>query len=66
MKKTIQVKISEDKIIKRVPTFHALGNFQMVTIRYNNAHYLVGDGDEYLREGYEQIFELGKKLDWNY
>ena len=66
MKNTIKVKVSDNKTIERVPTFHQLGNFQMITIRYNKSHYLVGEGDEYLRDGYEKVFELGKKLDWKY
>ena len=62
-KKKITVKLPNGELIQRVPTFHRLGNFIMITIRYKNEFYLIGDGDEYIRDGYERVFELGKKLD---
>lgn len=63
-KKKITIKLPTGEIIRRVPTFKQLGNFVMVIVRYKNKRYLVGDGDEYLRDGYEQVFELGRKLEW--
>ena len=63
-KKKIVIKLPSGEIIRRVPRFHRLGNFIMITIRYKNEFYLIGEGDEYLRDGFEKIFELGKKLDW--
>ena len=63
-KKKITIKLSNGNLIRRVPAFHQMGNFVMITIRYKNEYYLICDGDEYLRDGYEQVFELEKKLDW--
>jgi hypothetical protein len=61
MKEKIKVKLPDGKIIERVPTIIPFCNFQIFTIRYNNADYMIGDGDEYLR-GMPEVFELGKKL----
>lgn len=54
----IKIRLDNGKIIERVPTFNSFGNFQQMTIRYKNEEYLVGDGDEYIRGGYEEIFDL--------
>ena len=48
-------------IIKRKIKFVPCGNFVMMVVRYKNAEYLIGDGDEYLR-GYKEVYELGRKL----
>lgn len=54
----IKIRLDNGKIIERVPIFNSFGNFQQMTIRYKNEEYLVGDGDEYIRGGYEEIFDL--------
>jgi len=53
----MNIKLPNGKMIKRVPTGHSFGNFNMLTIRYNKSNYLIGDGDEYLR-GYPKYFKL--------
>lgn len=63
MNKPNGVKINVDgKIIIRKIKPIRMGNFVMNIVRYKNAMYLIGDGDEYLRGGYDQVFELGRKL----
>lgn len=57
------VKIDVDgKIVIRQVKLVRMGNFVMNIVRYKNERYLIGDGDEYIRGGYDQIFKLGRKL----
>lgn len=60
--KKIKVRIDEEKVIERKPKVHQVGNFQIMTVRYNNKEYIVGDGDEYIRGGYDQEFTLGREV----
>jgi len=53
----MRIRLPNGKMIKRVPTGHSFGNFNMLTIRYRNQNYLIGEGDEYLR-GYPKHFDL--------
>ena len=59
----IAVKVNfNGKILKRKTHCVQMGNFVMNIVRVANSKYLIGDGDEYIRGGYEKIFELGRKL----
>ena len=59
----MKVKIKVDgKIITRSVKQEQFGNFVMNIVRYKNNNYLIGDGDEYIREGYNQTFTLGRRL----
>lgn len=58
----VAIRLPDGTFIKRVPKVTQMGNFQMMTIIYNNAQYIIGVGDEYLR-GMPEYFELGKKLE---
>ena len=49
------------KIIRRIPQADWFGNFVMLTIRWGNQMWIIGDGDEYLR-GEPTEFELGGKV----
>jgi len=61
-KKKICIKLDSGVYIYRVPTIVPFGNFRQVIVRVLGSEYLVGDGDEYLRDGYNKVFTLGKKL----
>lgn len=61
MRKKVKVKLEDGTIIERVPKATQLGNFVMLTIRYKNDEYHIGDGDEYLR-GMPEVFEIGRKV----
>lgn len=54
----IKLRLNDGTIIERVPKIVSVGNFQQMVIRHKNEEYLVGDGDEYIRGGYEEIFDL--------
>ena len=56
-----KIRLPNGKIIKRIPKVHRVGNFVMLTIRYNNAEYHIGDGSEYLH-GEPDIYDLGNKI----
>lgn len=62
MKQKVKISLSNGEIIMRVPKAEQLGNFVILTVRYNNDEYIINDGDEYLR-GYPSQFTLGKKIE---
>lgn len=55
------IKLDNGKIINRKVKVCYMGNFQMMSVRYKNKEYLIGDGDEYLR-GIPECFTLGKEI----
>ena len=57
----VKIKVGNE-IIKRKVKQEQMGNFVMNIVRYKNHNYLIGDGDEYIRDGYNQIFTLGRRL----
>ena len=59
----MKIKINYNgKVITRKVSCVQMGNFVMNIVRVNNKKYLVGDGDEYIRGGYDKVFELGRQL----
>lgn len=63
---TVEVKIKVgDKVVTRKVKHKRFGNFVMNIVRYKNAEYLIGDGDEYIRGGLdgEKVYELGKRIE---
>ena len=56
-----KIKLADGSFIQRVVTVTPCGNFQMMSVRYKNKEYLIGDGDEYLR-GVPEHFVLGREL----
>ena len=62
-KMTVSIKLEDGKIINRVVKQERCGNFVMQIVRYNNKEYLVGDGDEYIRDNTKStIYTLGRCL----
>ena len=57
----VNVLLNDGKIITRKPIIRPFGNFVFIIIRYKNDHYIINNGDEYLR-GYPDMYTLGRKL----
>ena len=51
----------DGKVIVRKPRAITCGNFCQLIVRYKNDEYFIGDGDEYIRGGYSQLFKLEKE-----
>jgi hypothetical protein len=62
-KETVRIRLDNGKIIHRVVKHVQFGNFDMKIVTFEGKDYLVGEGDEYLRDGGDQVFKLGKELD---
>ena len=45
----VKVRLPNMRIIRRAVKARPLGNFVMLSVRYKNEEYLIGDGDEYMR-----------------
>ena len=59
--KKVKIKLLDNSFIYRVARGYQVGNFYQLVVRYKNSDYMIGDGDEYIRE-LPEYFALGKKL----
>jgi len=57
------IKLPDGRFVRRSVKVTPFGNFQMMTVVYNGEEYIIGSGDEYIRdEPLPEYFELGKKI----